>query len=97
MRRILVENPRHKRSQRAGGDCQRVELSDVNVALPQPWVDVLALRQLLVQGRRHSRLHFDAAIDLVEVSTPRAVVADFNRLVEVAKRDPATASIISSA
>jgi RNA polymerase sigma factor (TIGR02999 family) len=47
MRRILVENARHKRSQRAGGDWQRVELSDVEVAAPGPGVDVLALSEAL--------------------------------------------------
>ena len=47
MRRILVENARHKQSQRAGGDWQRVELSDVEVASPQPDVDVLALSEAL--------------------------------------------------
>ena len=47
MRRILVENARHKRSRRAGGDWQRVELSDVDVASPQPGVDVLALSEAL--------------------------------------------------
>src|SRR5688572_1143576 len=34
MRRILVENARHKRSQRAGGDWQRVELSEVEAISP---------------------------------------------------------------
>src|SRR5215204_7550736 len=43
MRRILVETARHKRSQRAGGNWQRVELSDVEPTMPQPTIDVLAL------------------------------------------------------
>lgn len=47
MRRILVENARHKRSRRAGGDWQRVELPDIDVASPQPEVDVLALSEAL--------------------------------------------------
>jgi RNA polymerase sigma factor (TIGR02999 family) len=47
MRRILVENFRHKRSLRAGGEWQRVELSDVEVAAPQPGVDVQALSEAL--------------------------------------------------
>ena len=47
MRRILVENARHKRSQRAGGDWQRVELSNVEAISPQPDVDVLALSEAL--------------------------------------------------
>ena len=47
MRRILVENARHKRSQRAGGEWQRVELSNVEAISPQPDVDVLALSEAL--------------------------------------------------
>jgi len=47
MRRILVESARHKRSQRAGGDWQRVELSDVEIASPRPDVDLLALSEAL--------------------------------------------------
>jgi DNA-directed RNA polymerase specialized sigma24 family protein len=47
MRRILVESARHRNSQRAGGDCQRVELSDVELATRQPNIDVLALSEAL--------------------------------------------------
>jgi RNA polymerase sigma factor (TIGR02999 family) len=47
MRRILVENARHKRSQRAGGEWQRVQLSEIEVAAPEPEVDVLALSEAL--------------------------------------------------
>jgi RNA polymerase sigma factor (TIGR02999 family) len=47
MRRILVESARHKRSQRAGGDWQRVRLSEVEPSSPQPDVDVLALSEAL--------------------------------------------------
>ena len=47
MRRILVENARHKQSQRAGGEWQRVELSDVEAISSQPGVDVLALSEAL--------------------------------------------------
>src|SRR6187455_62204 len=52
MRRILVENARHKKSQRAGGDWQRVELSDLEFAASGPSVDVLALSEAL--GRLES-------------------------------------------
>jgi RNA polymerase sigma factor (TIGR02999 family) len=47
MRRILVENARHKRSQRAGRNWQRVELSEIEPAVPEPIVDVLALSEAL--------------------------------------------------
>src|SRR5262245_56165039 len=39
MRRILVENARHKRSERAGGNWQRVEMSNVEVTSPQLEID----------------------------------------------------------
>jgi DNA-directed RNA polymerase specialized sigma24 family protein len=47
MRRILVENARHKLSQRSGGDWQRLELSDVLLTTRRPSVDVLALSAAL--------------------------------------------------
>ena len=47
MRRILVENARHKRSQRSGGEWQRLELSDVELTTRRPSLDVLALSTAL--------------------------------------------------
>jgi len=47
MRRILVENARRKRSQRSGGEWQRLQLSDVELTTRQPSVDVLALSAAL--------------------------------------------------
>jgi len=47
MRRILVESARRKQSQRAGGDFQRVELSDVEASNRQPSIDVLALNEAI--------------------------------------------------
>jgi RNA polymerase sigma factor (TIGR02999 family) len=47
MRRILVESARRKQSQKAGGEWQRMELSDVELATRQPPVDVLALSDAL--------------------------------------------------
>jgi RNA polymerase sigma factor (TIGR02999 family) len=56
MRRILVENARHKQSQRAGGEWQRVELSNADAASPQPAVDVLAISEALeILEARHPR------------------------------------------
>ncbi len=49
MRRILVEAARRKASQRAGGNSERLELSDLEVATPQQTVDVLALNEALDQ------------------------------------------------
>jgi RNA polymerase sigma factor (TIGR02999 family) len=47
MRRILIENARRKRSQKAGGGCQRVELAEVEPAIEEPGVDLLALDDAL--------------------------------------------------
>jgi len=47
MRRILVEQARHKRSLKAGGDRHRLELADVELAVAAPNVDVLALNEAL--------------------------------------------------
>jgi DNA-directed RNA polymerase specialized sigma24 family protein len=47
MRRILVENARHKQSKKAGGEWQRLELSDVELATHPPPVNVLALSDAL--------------------------------------------------
>ena len=47
MRRILVENARRRSSLKAGGDRQKVELTDVDVAIPGADVDLLALNEAL--------------------------------------------------
>ena len=47
MRRILVEIARHKHSQKAGGDRERVELDQIVLASKSPRVDILALNEAL--------------------------------------------------
>ena len=47
MRRILVECARHKKSLKAGGAVQRVELADVEPAIAPPDDDLLALHEAL--------------------------------------------------
>ena len=49
MRRILVENARRKRRLRHGGEYQRVELAEADVAITGPSDDVLALDEALQQ------------------------------------------------
>jgi len=49
MRRILIEQARHKASAKAGGDFRRVELSDVEHATQGPQRDLLALNEALEQ------------------------------------------------
>lgn len=47
MRRILVEQARHKASLKAGGDRQRVELSESDLQIAGPSLDLLALEDAL--------------------------------------------------
>jgi len=47
MRRILVERARRKQSQKAGGEWQRLELSDAEPGTREPPLDVLALSDAL--------------------------------------------------
>jgi RNA polymerase sigma factor (TIGR02999 family) len=47
MRRILIDNARHKRSLKAGGKRQRVDLADVEPAVDAPGIDLLALDDAL--------------------------------------------------
>ena len=51
MRRILVENARRKQRLKRGGQWQRVELEEVNLASPMPDADLLALDDALKQLR----------------------------------------------
>jgi RNA polymerase sigma factor (TIGR02999 family) len=55
MRRILVEHARHKRSVKGGGQLQRVELHDEQVAAPSRNVDLLALDEALNRLANHDR------------------------------------------
>jgi len=47
MRRILIENARRKRSLKAGGDWQRVDLAHVEAAMTRANLDLLALNEAL--------------------------------------------------
>ncbi len=47
MRRILIGQARHKRSQKAGGNRQRLDLSDVQPEIQGPQLDLLALDEAL--------------------------------------------------
>ena len=47
MRRILVENARRKKTAKAGGHQRRIALSDVEPAIEEPRVDLLALDEAL--------------------------------------------------
>jgi RNA polymerase sigma factor (TIGR02999 family) len=49
MRRILVENVRRKKSQKRGGGAERVDLDQIEMALPPPDDDLLALDEALTR------------------------------------------------
>ncbi len=49
MRRILIERARHKKCENAGGEYQRVALSDIQPAIDEPDVDLWALDEALDQ------------------------------------------------
>jgi RNA polymerase sigma factor (TIGR02999 family) len=55
MRRILVEQARHKRSARGGGQLQRVELHAEQVAAPSRNIDLIALDEALHKLAGHDR------------------------------------------
>jgi RNA polymerase sigma factor (TIGR02999 family) len=59
MRRILVDNARHKQSMKAGGDRRRLELSDVELTIEAPDVDLLALDQALDKLERMDKRKAD--------------------------------------
>lgn len=85
MRRILVERARHKRTQRAGGDHQRVELFDVAVDASGPDLDLIALSEALdklakldprmaelVKLRFFAGMTIDSAAEILGISTSTA-------------------------
>ncbi len=47
MRRILIDRARHKISQREGGDLKRHALEHVEIAAPEPSLDILAVNEAL--------------------------------------------------
>lgn len=49
MRRILVDQARHKATIRAGGQHQRVELSEIEPAIEGPTLDLVALNEALTK------------------------------------------------
>jgi RNA polymerase sigma factor (TIGR02999 family) len=49
MRRILIDQARHRASAKAGGHLKRVDLSEVEPAINEPQLDMLALDEALAQ------------------------------------------------
>jgi RNA polymerase sigma factor (TIGR02999 family) len=59
MRRILIENARRKRSFKAGGDWERVDLAHVEAAIPGANLDLLALDEALDKLRLKDKRQAD--------------------------------------
>jgi RNA polymerase sigma factor (TIGR02999 family) len=59
MRRILIDQARHKQSLRHGGGQQRAALEGVEIAVPEPSLDVLALHEALERFERIDPLKAD--------------------------------------
>jgi RNA polymerase sigma factor (TIGR02999 family) len=59
MRRILVEQARHKQSAKAGGQLQRVPVHEEQLAAPSPNVDLIALDEALTKLASHDRRKAD--------------------------------------
>ncbi|HEV3447340.1 MAG TPA: ECF-type sigma factor [Gemmataceae bacterium] len=85
MRRILVERARHKKTIKAGGDRQRVELVDVALSSAGPDIDLLALNEALdklerkdarlaslVKLRFFAGLTIEAAAEALNIATSTA-------------------------
>jgi RNA polymerase sigma factor (TIGR02999 family) len=49
MRRILIEQARHKASEKAGGKRRRIDLGEIEPTIPGPQLDLLALNEALAQ------------------------------------------------
>jgi RNA polymerase sigma factor (TIGR02999 family) len=56
MRRILIDQARHKQSQRQGGGRKRRPLEHLEVAAPEPSLDVLALNEALERFEKVDRV-----------------------------------------
>jgi len=49
MRRILIDNARRKQRLRHGGDRQRIDFDDVDLAIEEPATDIIALDEALAK------------------------------------------------
>ena len=80
MRRILIDQARRKASAKAGGKLQRLDLSEIEPALPGPQLDMLALNEALEQLEKSDpraaavvKLRFFAGLTTQEAALALAV------------------------
>ena len=85
MRRILIDNARRKRAARHGGGQQRVNVDDVEVTVPMPDEELLAVHEALekfavqdpqkaalVKLRYFAGMTIDQAAEILGISAPTA-------------------------
>jgi RNA polymerase sigma factor (TIGR02999 family) len=88
MRRILVERARHKKTIKAGGDRQRVELVGVALSTAEPDIDLLALNEALDKlERKDARLASLVKLRFFAGLTIAAVAEALNIATSTADRD----------
>jgi RNA polymerase sigma factor (TIGR02999 family) len=82
MRRILVEQARHKKTAKAGGQRQRVPLDEERIAAPGPDVDLVALDEALDRLAGHDRrkaelvkLRFFAGLTIQQAASALGIAA----------------------
>jgi RNA polymerase sigma factor (TIGR02999 family) len=75
MRRILVERARHRQSLKAGGGRRHEELPDIDLAVPGPRLDLLALHEALTKLEQKDprraglvKLRFFAGLTIAEAA-----------------------------
>jgi RNA polymerase sigma factor (TIGR02999 family) len=80
MRRILVENARRKKAPKHGGDRQRVDLEEYELAIRETPDEVLALDEALTKLAQEDppaaelvKLHFFAGLSIEEAATAMGV------------------------
>jgi RNA polymerase sigma factor (TIGR02999 family) len=59
MRRILIDQARHKQSQRRGGALSRQPLENVEIVAPEPSLDILALNEVLQRFEKQDKFKAD--------------------------------------
>lgn len=94
MRRILVDEARRRRYQKRGGNPTRVSLQEIDLALPQQDIDILALDEALTRltavAPRKARvveMRFFAGLTIEETAEVLSVSAD------IVKREWRTAKL----
>jgi RNA polymerase sigma factor (TIGR02999 family) len=60
MRRILVDNARRKQRRKHGGDCQRVDLEEGDIAIDGPSDDVVALDEALMKLAKEDQMRLSS-------------------------------------